>query len=167
MAKNWFISNLKCAAPGFFVPCSEIRYTLNKMDEKTAGFWEIEHTADWELNVWAPDYPGLLEQAARGMYALSGAKLKDGPRQARDLAISERDREGMLVSFLTELLYLGEIEGLGFDTFSLRIEGDRMEAHLEGASLESVAKEIKAVTYHQLAVRKTGRGLEVNIVFDV
>lgn len=137
------------------------------MDEKIAGFREIEHTADWELNVWAPDYPGLLEQAARGMYALSGAKLTDGPRQARDLILSERDHESMLVSFLSELLYLGEMERVGFDTFSLRIEGDLMEAHLEGAPLESIAKEIKAVTYHHLVLRTTGRGLEVNIVFDV
>jgi SHS2 domain-containing protein len=137
------------------------------MDEKTAGFREVEHTADWELNVWAPDYPRLLEQAALGMYALSGTQLKVGPRQVRVLVLSERDRESMLVAFLTELLYLEEMDGLGFDNFELRLEGDLLEAHLEGAPLESLSKEIKAVTYHNLVVRETERGLEVNIVFDV
>ena len=36
------------------------------------GFREHAHTADWELEVWAPDLPALLEQAAHGMYAISG-----------------------------------------------------------------------------------------------
>jgi hypothetical protein len=45
------------------------------MTHSTAGFREIEHTADWELEVWAPDLPALLEQAGRGMYALAGVRL--------------------------------------------------------------------------------------------
>ena len=43
-----------------------------------AGYRELEHTADWELEAWADDLPGLLEQAARGMYALSGVRLDGG-----------------------------------------------------------------------------------------
>jgi len=44
------------------------------MDNSQSGFREREHTADWELQVWAPSFSGLLEQAARGMYALSGTR---------------------------------------------------------------------------------------------
>jgi len=40
-------------------------------------------------------------------------------------------------------------------------------AEVAGAPIESIAKEIKAVTYHNLAVRETARGLETTIVFDV
>ena len=25
-----------------------------------AGFRELEHTADWQLEVWAPDLPGVV-----------------------------------------------------------------------------------------------------------
>jgi len=38
---------------------------------------------------------------------------------------------------------------------------------MSGAPVGSPGKDIKAVTYHNLAIRKTERGLEVNIVFDV
>jgi SHS2 domain-containing protein len=41
---------------------------------QVAGYREREHTADWELEVWAPDLPRLLEQAARGMYRLAGLR---------------------------------------------------------------------------------------------
>lgn len=132
-----------------------------------AGYQEIAHTADWELHIWAPDMPGLLEQAARGFYALMTARLKSGSRETRSFEIESQDRENMLVSFLTELLLLCELENLGFDTFDLHIDGDQLVANLSGSHLESIAKEIKAVTYHNLAIRETTLGLETNIVFDV
>jgi SHS2 domain-containing protein len=42
-----------------------------------------------------------------------------------------------------------------------------LKADLSGASLEALAKQIKAVTYHNLHRRRTNRGLETEIVFDV
>ena len=135
--------------------------------ETPSGFRELRHTADWEIEVWAHDLAGLFEQAALGMYALSGTQLRAQPRHTRTLALAAPDPESLLVRFLAELLYLGEQDGLGFDTFDLRLDGDRLQAHLSGAPIDIQSKEIKAVTYHNLAVRRTSRGLEVRIVFDV
>jgi SHS2 domain-containing protein len=132
-----------------------------------AGFSEREHTADWELEVWAPDFTGLLEQAARGMYSISGIRLKKGPRQNWDIHLTALDEENLLVRFLAELLNLGEQEHLGFDVYQFTFEGDRLSVVLEGAPIISQDKEIKAVTYHNLAIRETNEGLSVNIVFDV
>ncbi|HEX7975385.1 MAG TPA: archease [Anaerolineales bacterium] len=133
----------------------------------SAGYREIEHTADWELEVWAPDMQMLFELAARGMYSLAAARLQAGPRLIRSLELTGRDPEMMLVSFLGELLFLGVQEGIGFDAFDLQFGEHALHARLGGAPLESQDKEIKAVTYHNLAIRKTARGLEVRIVFDV
>src|SRR3989304_6818118 len=135
--------------------------------EGDAGFREIAHTADWELQIWAPDLSSLLEQAARGMYVLAGTRLSTGPRLGPKKDLQTADRERLLVGFLAELLYLGEVEGLGFDTFDLTLEKDVLHARLNGAPVESQIKEIKAVTYHNLNIRETERGFEANIVFDV
>lgn len=137
-----------------------------------SGYREIEHTADWELEVWAPDLPALLEQAARGMYALSGARLEETGRADVELSFSAADAESLLVRFLSDLLYFGERDGLGFVGFDLRVsaappEGLTLRARLSAASLLSQDKEIKAVTWHKLAVRQTENGLRANIVFDV
>ena len=83
------------------------------------GFREHAHTADWELEVWAPDLPALLEQAARGMYAISGVKTDIGSPQERSVAIRASDAEGLLVRFLTELLWLEQEERLAFEHFSI------------------------------------------------
>ena len=132
------------------------------------GFREIPHTADWELQAWAPDLTGLLEQAARGMYTISGTRLQCSERQNRMLDLHALDAESLLVRFLSELLWLGQQEGLAFDTFWFTLEPDwRLHVELSGALIASQEKEIKAVTYHNLVIRRTARGLAVAIVFDV
>jgi len=132
------------------------------------GFRENQHTADWELEVWAPDLPSLLEQAARGMYGLSGMRLQDELRQARTINLHGEDAESLLVQFLSELLWLEQEPGLGFDGFSIHIDSQyNLHAELCGSAIAHLDKDIKAVTYHNLAVQATQQGLRVIIVFDV
>jgi len=136
------------------------------MDGDT-GFREIEHTADWELEVWAKDLPSLLEQAGRGMYLLAGFKLQAGPRVSRSFKLAVNDNESLLVDFLSELLWIAEHEGLAFDAYDLSIDINWLNAKLDGAPITCFSKEIKAVTYHNLNIINSGDGLQVRIVFDV
>ncbi|OGN91627.1 MAG: hypothetical protein A2Y88_14465 [Chloroflexi bacterium RBG_13_48_10] len=132
------------------------------------GFREHAHTADWELEVWAPDLPGLLEQAARGMYTLSGMCLQGGSVQTHTISLHGADAEILLVRFLTELLWLEQEQNLGFDQFSITVDADyNLLAELHGSVIAKLDKEIKAVTFHNLKVINTSQGLHVNIVFDV
>lgn len=135
--------------------------------QSSSGYREIAHTADWELEVWAPDFPGLLEQAALGMYQLTGVKLASHPRKSKQISLNNPDRETLLVDFLNELLYYAESEGLAFDHFELKIEGDQMEARIDGAPITSMGKEIKATTYHNLRIIENKQKLMAKIVFDV
>ncbi len=131
-------------------------------------FEEIAHTADWSIRVWADDLRGLLTESARGMYALANAVASQSPRATRELSLEAVDTESLLVAFLEELLYFSESEKLLFDDFSqLHLEGSNLSGIMEGGALRSQEKEIKAVTFHNLAIRRSGRGLEVEIVFDV
>jgi len=130
-------------------------------------FEEIQHTADWSLRVWAATLPELFAEAARGMTALAGARLAAAPRTSRTIEISSLDIEGLLVSFLSEILYLGEEEKLAFDEFKIQIVENRVSAEITGAAIRSIDKTIKAVTYHNLLIRQASRGYEVEIVFDV
>lgn len=144
-----------------------IRYTLLMISKAAAGFRETEHTADWELHVWASDYPALLEQAARGMQALSEITLAQTPRIQRAFELPFVDRESLLVDFLSELLFYGEDQRLAFDEYHLDLNSASLKVQVTGAPIAAQAKEIKAITYHRMAIRETAHGLEVNIVLDV
>ncbi len=143
---------------------------LDHMDTRETspqGYQEIEHTADWELAVWARDLPGLLEQAAQGMYALAGVRWDE--KRAREIRfeITAEDAEHLLVRFLSELLYYLEQEGLACFRFALQLNGYHLSAHAWGAPVVQLQKEIKAVTYHRLKVERDTEGLKTRIVFDV
>lgn len=132
-----------------------------------AGYRELEHTADWALEVWAPDLSTLFVQAARGMYSMMETSLEPMPRLFREISLSDVDAESLLVRFLSELLYMGEADHVGFDRFEVMVDGASLRAVVEGARLAEQRKEIKAVTYHNLQVCCSGQGCIVTIVFDV
>lgn len=134
---------------------------------RVSPFREIEHTADWSLQVWGASMSELFVDAARGMYSL----LQATP-SARDIAraidLSADDYESLLVAWLQELLYLTETDGLVFDYFRMRDPSStRLQADVRGGPAAHMEKVIKAVTYHELAIRTTPQGVEATIVFDV
>lgn len=102
------------------------------------------------------------------MYALSGMRLQSGAQHIRRIELRGSDAESLLVRFLSELLWLEQEEGLGFDQFSIGVDSNHgMLAELRGYAIASLDKEIKAVTYHNLKVECTSQGLWARIVFDV
>lgn len=135
-----------------------------------SGYREIEHTADWQLEVWAPDLPTLFSLAAEGMLALANVRIESSQQVNRKLHLKAGDLESLLVSFLSELLYLGEAQGLGFgrtDIVILPGQPVELRANLLGGQILEQAKEIKAVTYHNLEIRQVDGLYRVRIVFDV
>ncbi len=138
---------------------------MNRATER--GFREVDHTADWELEVWAPDFPALVEEAAAGLASLMGVRPGPEARVRRRVRVAGDDREELLVAMLSELLYLLEDEGLVCDDLAVREEGGGLTADAECAPAAAGRAAVKAVTYHRLAVRVTSSGLAANLVFDV
>jgi SHS2 domain-containing protein len=132
-----------------------------------AGYEEVRHTADWALRVWAPDPVELMRQAAAGMQALMGVKLTDKEQQRKPIDCSAGDLESLLVAFLNEILYWIESEGIACEEFDLALDGCRLSGTAICRKISSLEKEIKAVTFHNLAVRKKDDLFETTIVFDV
>lgn len=132
-----------------------------------AGFQELEHTADWALHVWAPTHEQLFETAARGMYHLMGIEGQGTAKETRRIDFLKGDPEEQLIAFLNELLFEIETEGFIFDEVVWTKDGTTLFALMKGCLGCKPAKEIKAATYHNLAVTGIDRGFETTIVFDV
>ncbi len=131
-------------------------------------FREIEHTADWALEVWAPTLAELFVDAARGMQALTGAQAGSGAVRHLRLELAAVDAEALLVAWLQELLFYTESEGLVFDLFEIEsLSSTVLRAQVVGRLASRLDKVIKAVTYHNLAIRAIPDGFSVTLVFDV
>lgn len=137
--------------------------------EPGAGYEEISHTADLSLRAWGKNLDELFVRAACGMTALmTDAADEATPSLSRSLSIRAMDAESLLVEWLNELAYLAESEGAVFQRFSItHISETGLKAVVEGRLSGNLKRTIKAVTYHNLEIIKTDRGVEATVVFDV
>jgi SHS2 domain-containing protein len=117
----------------------------------------LEHKADTGFLVKAPSLQRLYIDAALAMTDMR-VKLDRVTDQERKTAkASAENREGLLVSWLSEVLFLFEREKflcrrIVFDAF----DGKKIQATLWGQTYDPLRhgkiSEIKAVTYHQLEI---------------
>lgn len=132
------------------------------------GYVESEHTADLALEVRGTSLPALFINSARGMFFAIGARIKKNARfKNYHIEIHGLDAETLLVNFLSELLYIHEKDGVGFSGFQVALEENTLLADVTATALHSTEKHIKAVTYHDLAIRHGTDGYTVKIVFDI
>ncbi len=131
------------------------------------GFRELEHTSDFALEACAADLERLFTCVAQGMFFLAGIHLAGWPRIDRRIVLQAEDLESLLVAFLGELLYISERDRIGFDQFIVRIRDNVLQADVQGAPLLEMEKHIKAVTFHNLDIRRDQQGVHVQVVFDV
>ena len=135
------------------------------------GSYEVlEHTADVGLRAVASDLAELFETAAEGMAAIAGVH-RPGRGEPVAIALESSDLEGLLVDWLNEVLYQHDSRGAALRTARVwEVDDTSVRATIELAPLDERDDEgiqIKAVTYHQLAVRKTEDGWEAMVFFDV
>ncbi len=132
-------------------------------------FDEVEHTADAAIRVWGRDLGELFVNAAHGL----AAQLADDPDRIpvtveRPVEVQAYDMETLLVTWLGELLYLGEREACVFTEFEAReITPTRLSAVVRGGPLREYRRYVKAVTFNDLQIARTKDGYEARVVFDV
>jgi len=131
------------------------------------GYEEIDHTADLALKVWGEDFYDLLENAVAGMYDLMGIRETPGASVENSFEIKRDPKESILVDFLSECLYLAEVEHQRFADFKFNATEKEIIVKVQGVGIESIDRNIKAVTFHNLEIKKTSDGLETLITFDV
>jgi len=132
----------------------------------------FEHTADIGLRVHSADLESLFREAAEGLFSvLVEAIPRNETVQRADFELEAERTEFLLVDWLSELLYRFETRGLLFDSFDVRLDGDRLVATARSRPFDEqrdrMLHEVKAVTYHDLRVRRTDRGWLAEVILDI
>ena len=137
-----------------------------------SGFETIEHTADVGIHAWGDTIEQAFEQAAMGMFSLIGDTDSCERKGELVVIVENEDWGGLLVDWLSELLYVFDTERLMLCGFEVSIEkGEklRLKARAFGEVYDpekhGMHMEIKAVTYHMLEVRP--EEADVRVLFDI
>lgn len=134
----------------------------------TKNIQEIEHTADWAIRVRGRTLEELFANAALGMATLMTEVNTIKPDIERRVELDAFDLETLLVSWLSELLWINEETDAIFVRFDIEsLTETHLVARVWGAPTENQWKHIKAVTFHELEIISTEAGVEVTVVFDV
>jgi len=129
---------------------------------------EIEHTADRALQVWGNRLLDLFVGATRGMYSLMADLDGLVATNWREVRLDAWDRESLLVDWLNELLFLTEAEGILFVECDFESLTDTaLVAQVGGVLALPTKAQIKAATFHNLALERDERGWSTVITFDV
>ena len=128
----------------------------------------IDHTADIGIRITGSDIKDLFLEAAMALVAEMGAEASSIEKTSI-IEVAGYDYEDLLVVFLNELLY--EIQTGNFRVSGLDITSlfeNNVRAIVKGTLGNTPLKaNIKAVTYHNLAIIKLAKGYETTIIFDV
>ena len=133
------------------------------------GFEEVEHTADRALRIFGTNLTELFLSGAAGLTHLMAADVsKISTEIEKSIKLEAVDAESLLVEWLSELAYWAESEMLVFKKFRIqKATATHLQAKVFGGKASMLEKQIKAVTYHNLKIIRTSKGLEATIVFDV
>ena len=134
------------------------------------SFEELPHTADIKIRARAGT-PGELfsEVFTALMQVMYGTDRSGGT--SREIHIEAPDSESLLTDFLSEVLFVSEVDGIVFSKADVQISGLRLSARLDGEPFDparhSGGTEVKGISYSGMSVQKDANGYMVDIVFDV
>ncbi len=136
------------------------------------GYEFINHTADLGIRVSGPSLEELFENAAWAMFDLIVDLDTVEVRDEATIRIRGGEREELLADWLRDLLYryngheylLKEfrIEKISPRGLKARVRGEKLDM-----SRHSLKREIKAVTYHDLKIKKLNHEWQAQIIFDI
>jgi SHS2 domain-containing protein len=134
------------------------------------SFVEVSHTADVKIRATAPTLEILFSEALSAlMQVLYGPDRKSGKK--REIMLDAEDHESLMRDFLSEVLFIAEVDGLVFSGAEIRINGNHLVAILDGEPFDrrrhALGTEVKGISYSGLAITHDANGYTLDIVFDV
>ena len=141
------------------------------------GYRYIDHTADIQSESWGRTLEEAFSQCALSLMAVISPDLeKISPIFQKVLIIKAEDKEALLFDFLSEFLFIFDVEELIFSEINLEYivkskDLFELKAIIKGEKFDKmkheIGTEVKAITYSFINIDESEENVKINIVFDV
>ncbi len=138
------------------------------------NFVYLEHTADAEFIAYGRTVDEAFVNAALAMINLMVDPASIRPEIEKDVELSGDALDTLLYDWLSELLYIFEVDRLVFGKLEVHASGEPGTYHLRakawGESIErhpDIFLHIKAVTFHDLRFEKRNNIYEAQVLLDI
>ena len=134
------------------------------------SFEELEHTADVRIRISAETHEELFSLASSALFSI----LYTGDcriERERDMHVSAETIEDLLWEFLSELLFISEVESFVVCETTIRFTDNGLSATLRGEQFNPErhggGREVKGISYSDLFIRETESMIHSEIIFDI
>jgi SHS2 domain-containing protein len=132
----------------------------------------FEHTADLGLRVSAASLDALCADAGRGLFAvIAGDLAQIRPRIVERFDVAGTDPVWLLYDWVSELHAAFELRRMLFCRFQVSHDATGLHARAHGErydpAVHTLAHEVKAITQHELDVRRSPDGWRATLVVDI
>jgi len=129
----------------------------------------LEHKADLKIRAFGRTKEELFLNMLLGMMSALRAQIQNPKSKIRKIKIKSLDLEALLVDFLSEVLYLSQVNKEIYNNVKFsKFTNTELGVELAGQKVERFGEDIKAVTYHSLNIHKRDNGVwEATVLFDI
>ncbi len=143
-----------------------------EMKARTKRSEILDHTADIGIIVYGQNLKALFENAGKAFFHLITDLRKVRRRTERKITIKGKSLDRLMVDWLSELLYLHDVENLLFKKFIVESVGkDGLKALAKGEpfqeGIHAIKTEVKAITYHRIEVRQEKGRWRAQVILDL
>ena len=136
------------------------------------AFQILEHTADKGVAATGRSMAEAFENTAYGMFSLFVDPSRYQPTTHHEVSVSADDREQLLWTWLSELMYIFEVDReLALDFGISEISDMTLKADVAfrpiGKDIEWLGSGVKAITFHHLEVEEIDGAWRTQVYVDV
>jgi SHS2 domain-containing protein len=139
------------------------------------GYRYLEHTADVMIEAFGASMGVAFSFAAEATFNVMIDLSKVNPTKRVKIEVFAGDMEGLLYSWLEELLFRFYVERMAFSEFKfdlIEVNGGMKGIGEARGEIYDPRKhgrktEVKAITYSEMLITKTDRGATVRFILDV
>jgi SHS2 domain-containing protein len=146
------------------------------MKPTTDKYQYLEHTADAKFKAYGKTLEETFENAALATLNIMTDTETINAETQRSISITADSQEWLLQEWLSELLYLFEVDNLLSGTFNVEEITERQgQFHLSGTAIgeyfdpekHHIDAHIKGITMHELQIEKEQDGYIVQVIVDI
>ncbi len=132
----------------------------------------LDISGDAGIRAFGKDPEGLFLNAALGMYSLITGPENVSPQKSIEIQASGNSPEGLLVSWLNELIFHFDTYGfIGREIHIQELRSALIKATVTGEDFNPEKHGrgllIKAATYHKLKIERKDDHWEATVIFDI
>lgn len=132
----------------------------------------LDHRADLKIKAFGRSLSEVFVNMALGVASQQTKKLEGKKVNGvwQKITIESTDLESLLVDWLNEILYQGEINQRVYFDFEVLEFSEmlyKMVVKIRGRPLDERLIEIKAATFYELEIKKNNKHWEATVIFDI